>query len=200
MMKDILIVEDGKQERERLAQLFKTAGYSVVSCESVTEAEISLKDYEYRLAILDIGLNDKSGSHLFSTLKQTAKASIIIIFTGNPSVHLKQRFIDEGAGDYIVKASPQAQSEAFLSRVVELIGSPTKGTAEGLDLSLFLERYVSPKSRQLFLESDNTLPACSSCQSRSYIVSFSEQPQIPPTIQGVVICSACGKPMDPQVV
>ena len=38
-MKDILIVEDGKQERERLEKLFLDGGYSVLACSSVGEAE-----------------------------------------------------------------------------------------------------------------------------------------------------------------
>jgi len=115
-MKDILIVEDGRQERERLEQLFSASGYSVSACESVGEAEKLLQRERYRLAILDIGLNDKSGSYLFSSLKQGDRASYVIIFTGNPSVHLKQRFLAEGAVDYIVKASLQAQNDNLLRR------------------------------------------------------------------------------------
>ena len=198
-MKDILVVEDGKQERERLERLFAEAGYSVTACESVGAAEESLKEVEYRLAILDIGLNDKSGSLLFTNLKRSGRAAYIIIFTGNPSVHLKQRFIQDGAADYIVKASPQAQNEAFLNRVKEIVGAPQAATPDGLDLDSFLNRYVLATSKQLFLDADNSLPECRNCRSRRYVVTFSHQAQLPPTVSGLVVCAGCGKAMDPEV-
>jgi DNA-binding response OmpR family regulator len=198
-MKDILIVEDGKQERERLERLFSGAGYSVTACESVGAAEDSLKHEEYRLAVLDIGLNDKSGSLLFNNLRRSGKVAYVIIFTGNPSVHLKQRFIQEGAVDYIVKASPQAQNEAFLSRVREVVGAPSLKSPDGLDLESFLSRYVLETSKQLFLDADNSLPECKNCRSRRYVVTFSHQAQLPPTVAGLVVCASCGKAMDPEV-
>lgn len=198
-MKDILIVEDGRQERERLEKLFKDAGYSVTGFESATEAEKALRSEQYRLAILDIGLSDKSESHLFGTIKRDGRVSHIIIFTGNPSVHLKQRFLDEGAVDYIVKASAQAQNEAFLSRIKEIIGEPQGTGPDGIDLEEFLQKYVSDTSRQLFLDMNNSYPACTACGSQSYLVTFSHKAQMPPEIGGLVICASCGKAMDPEI-
>ena len=92
-MKDILVVEDGPQERERLERLFQNSGYSVQTCATVGEAERCLQTESYRVAILDIGLSDKSGSYLFNLLKRAGRSSYVVIFTGNPSVHLKQRFL-----------------------------------------------------------------------------------------------------------
>lgn len=198
-MKDILIVEDGAPERERLIKLFRTEGYVVVGCESVKDAEEALRNDTYRLAILDIGLNDKSGSYLFGTIKRTGRVPYVVIFTGNPSVHLKQRFIEEGAVDYIVKGSPQAQSEAFLNRVRELLGVAQTTTIEGVQLEDFLRLHVAEASRSLFLDADNALPECSGCRSRNYVVTFSRRPQVPPELIGDVICATCGLPMDPKI-
>lgn len=198
-MKDILVVEDGKQERERLQQLFSSAGYSVSACESVGAAEELLKNEEFRLAILDIGLNDKSGSLLFNNIRRARRVSFIIIFTGNPSVHLKQRFIQEGAVDYIVKGSPQAQNDSFLGRVKEIVGEPQRQSHEGMELETFLSQYVAPTSKQLFLDADNSIPECRACKSRRYVVVFNHQAQLPPAVAGLVVCAGCGKAMDPEV-
>jgi DNA-binding response OmpR family regulator len=198
-MKDILIVEDGIKERERLKSLFLNAGYNVAACDTVTEAEEELKTNSFRLAILDIGLSDKSGSYLFNTIKRVSKVNFIIIFTGNPSVHLKQRFIDEGATDYIVKASPEAQNERFLSRVTEIIGKAGKENYEGIDLSVFLSKYVNPASKKLFYDSTDKFPICKKCGSNSYKVIFNEETQMPPDISGRVICISCKSIMDPDI-
>lgn len=198
-MKDILIVEDGRQERERLETLFVDAGYTVTACESVGDAESALEGDQFRMAILDIGLNDKSGSYLFNSLKQNDSVSYIIIFTGNPSVHLKQRFLDEGAIDYVVKASPQASNDQLLNRVQELLGetsSPGEGAAV-LSLQEFLN-LVPEKSKQLFYV-DGDIPACTSCGANEYVVRFSHQPQMPPEVNGIVVCSGCGEAMDPEI-
>lgn len=198
-MKDIIVVEDMADERKRLEQLFKDDGYSVVLCDSAAVAEKHLKHESFRLAILDIGLSDKSGSYLFNDIKRGGRVSYIIIFTGNPSVHLKQRFLDEGAVDYIVKASPQASNDSLLQRVKEIIGSAQKQAHEGIELEEFINRYLAEKSRQLFLDMDNSLPECKTCSGKRYIVTFAHKPQVPPEIQGLVVCSSCGSPMDPDV-
>ena len=198
-MKDILIVEDGKKERDRLVQLFKGAGYTLVDCETVGDAELAIQSQSFRLAILDIGLSDRSGSHLFDTLKRSGKAFHLIIFTGNPSVHLKQRFIDGGASDYVVKGSPMAQNDSFLGRVKEIIGEPQKVVAEGIDLEEFLTKYVPKTSRALFLNMDNSYPACQKCGGIKYMVTFDQQTQLPPEVKGLTVCSSCGTPMDPEI-
>jgi hypothetical protein len=122
-----------------------------------------------------------------------------MIFTGNPSVHLKQRFMDEGAVDYIVKGSPQAQNENFIARVKEILGEAQTKTTSGLDLEVFLTNYVSVKSRALFNDTGDSFPECAQCGGRQYIVTFSHQAQVPPEVQGLVVCTSCGKPMDPEV-
>ncbi len=198
-MKDILIVEDSAKDRERLSKLFSSNGYSVIACESVSQAEECLVGERFRLAILDIGLSDKSGSYLFNTIKNTDKVSFIVIFTGNPSIHLKQRFIDEGAADYIVKASPQSQSDNLLARVKDIIGSAGASSVSGMELSQFLNLYLPETSRKLFLDMDNAIPQCRKCGSRNYIITFAQKPQVPPEIQGLVVCAGCGAPMDPEV-
>jgi CheY-like chemotaxis protein len=198
-MKDILIVEDGAKERERLTRLFSEAGYTVAAFESVGEAEQSAEREQYRLAILDIGLNDRSGSYLFDRLKRHRTPPQVIIFTGNPSVHLKQRFLGEGAVDYIVKASPQSHGDQFLTRVKELIGPSGVKEVLGIELLEFLERYLPPTSRPLFLTMDNQCPKCRQCGQDRYVVTFAQQPQIPPTLTAVVVCGGCGTPLDPAV-
>ena len=200
-MKDILIVEDGAPERARLEKLFTEVGYLVQACATVGEAEKCVQSEGFRIAILDIGLSDKSGSYLFNMIRRAGRVSYIMIFTGNPSVHLKQRFLDEGAVDYIVKGSPQAQNEQLLGRIRELIGiaqSP-EVVPNGIPLDQFLSSYVNEKSRALFMDANNAYPTCSSCGASKFVVVFSHVPQVPPEVRGTVRCSACGKELDEAV-
>lgn len=198
-MLDVLIVEDGRSERERLEKLLRDAGYCVEACESVSEAERSLRASSFRLAIIDIGLGDKSGSYLFDLIKRGKHVSYVMILTGNPSAHLEQRFIEEGAIDYIVKGSIRAQSEALLIRIREIIGEPAPRSVEDIPLDEFLKRFVPETSRRLFLDMGDSFPACSRCGANDYVVTFARRTQMPPEVSGVVACASCSAPMDPDV-
>lgn len=198
-MKDILVVEDQVNERQRLEKIFTEAGYTVEACESVSDAERALSASQFRMAILDIGLADKSGSLLFHDLRRLGRVSYIVIYTGNPSVHLKQRFISEGAADYIIKGSPQGQSEKLLSRIKEIIGVTLGSTVEGIKLETFLDLYVDPSSHKLFQNMDGSLVKCKSCGGASYVVTFHGLPQIPPEVTGKIKCAHCATEMDPEI-
>jgi DNA-binding response OmpR family regulator len=198
-VKDILIVEDLDSERLRLKKIFEESGYSVEAGDSVLAAEKFLSQSKFRLAFLDIGLGDKSGSHLFHEIKKANSVSFLIIFTGNPSVHLKQRFLQEGAADYIVKGSTQAQSANLIARVKEIIGSAVSPGVEGIPLNEFLSKYVDSSSKKLFLDMNNLVPKCNKCGGIEYVVTFSGIHQIPPDISGKVKCQSCGTEMDPEI-
>lgn len=198
-MRDIIIVEDGLHERERLEKLFRNANYSVSTAESVQEAEHLLAIEQYRLAVLDIGLGDKSGSYLFELMKRSGRVPYVIIFTGNPSVHLKQRLLDEGAAAYIIKGSAQAANEPFLEQVRALLGGSDREPLSGIPLPDFIRLYLPESSRELFVGIDNKLPACAHCGSDEFVVSFSHKVQLPPLIEGRVVCSVCREEMDPQL-
>ncbi len=199
-MHDILIVEDGYAERERLRNLFATAQFSVSCAESADEAEELASREQFRLAILDIGLADKSGTHLFERFKRTARIPYIIILTGNPSVHLKQRFLDEGAVAYIVKASSAAANDTLLELVRSLLGAGSSAAVRGIPLADFVKQYLDEASRQLFMDADNKFSHCAKCGSTTYVVSFAFKTQMPPQVEGKVICSACGTEMDPEII
>ena len=198
-MRDILIVEDGLNERLRLEKLFASAKYSVSAAESATTAERLLDLEEFRLVILDIGLGDKSGTVLFEQLMRMSRPPLVIMLTGNPSVHLKKRLLEEGAADYIVKASPESKNENLLKRVESLLGAASKEVYSGIPLDEFLKLYVSPESRELFLDAAGDIPKCSSCGHHSHKVIFHDSTQLPPIIEGRVVCSACGAEMSLEV-
>ena len=199
-MRDILVVEDGLHERERLAKLFEEADFTVDTAESAKEAEQLLNIEKFRLAVLDVGLGDKSGSYLFELIKRTGTATYVIILTGNPSVHLKQRFLDEGAAAYIVKASADAENEAILSTVQGLLGvSQGVKKLSGINLNDFVKQYLTDSSKELFLDQVNDFPACSNCGNKSYVVTFTHKTQLPPLVEGMVVCDSCQSQMDPEI-
>ena len=198
-MQDILIVEDGLHERERLVKLFTGAHFQVSAAENVRDAERLLRIDEFRLVVLDIGLGDKSGSYLFELIKRSGRNPYVVVLTGNPSVHLKQRMLDEGAVAYIVKASAQAENEALLETICSLLGTAEEKQVTGISLADFLRQYVTEASRELFFDAHSQLTPCARCGSTNFIVTFAHKTQLPPIIEGKVICLHCNDEMDSEV-
>lgn len=198
-MRDILVVEDGRQERERLEKLFKQAKFSVSTAQNAEEAERLLALEQFRVVFLDIELGGKSGSYVFELIKRSGYSPYVIILTGNPSLHLKQRFLEEGATAYVVKATKGAENQTLLEQVHSLIGSGQPEAASGMPLGEFLKYYVNESSRELFLDEHGDFPPCGHCGAREYLVSFAHKTQLPPVVEGVVICALCKRQMDLEV-
>ena len=124
----------------------------------------------------------------------------MIILTGNPSIHLKQRFLDEGAAAYIVKGSPAASNEMLLANVTSILGNPQGEIRNGIALEDFLRDHLTEQSRLLFLDASMQLPPCKHCGHKSYVVSFAHKIQLPPNVEGKVVCASCNREMDPELI
>ena len=194
-MSHILVVEDNVRESERLCRLFSDDGYLVTAVSSAQEAEKELVSNRFFLVFLDISLSDKSGTYLVDLIKATTPSPHIVIQTGNPSVHLKQRFLEQGVSAYIVKATPEAKGEEILAIVRRLQLEPQTeklGREYGIELQVFLDKCLPSESHGLILSSDRKPSACTSCGSREYMVKFSDAELLPPSVHGKITCKKCG--------
>ena len=81
---------------------------------------------------------------------------------------------------------------SLCERVEELLGAASKQAATGISLDNFLRQYANEKSEKFFLDDRGEFPKCKSCGANSYVVVFSHKPQMPPEIEGQVLCSDCG--------
>lgn len=199
-MPDILIVEDGLKERERLEQLFLKADYTVNAVDTASKAESLLDLKQYRLCLLDIGLSDKSGSLLFDQIIRKSPKPLVLILTGNPSVYLKQKFIEEGAAGFILKGSAEAESKNLLNTIQSLLGSSSSSKdVLSIELEEFLKLYIPEISEDFFLNEKGNVKACSACSGTNIIVRFSHKTQLPPLVEGEVVCQSCSEPYDIKV-
>lgn len=115
----ILIVEDDKQLAQILKKQLKLEYAVDVAC-SAEEALYHVKEYEYDVIVLDIGLPDKDGISLCRELREKDIKSSILMLTGEFSITKKIESLDNGADDYLVKPFDmkelQARVRALLRR------------------------------------------------------------------------------------
>ncbi|WP_425100021.1 response regulator transcription factor [Tropicibacter sp. S64] len=103
-LKNILLVDDDDDLREALAeQLVMTEDFEVFEADSGTTAMARVKEQNYELVILDVGLPDTDGRELCRLMRKQGVKAPIIMLTGHDSDADTILGLDAGANDYVTK-------------------------------------------------------------------------------------------------
>ena len=99
----LLIVEDDEALRRSLASNLRARGYTVDEAGDAAEGEYFATEYAVTLAIIDLGLPDRSGVELIEKLRSDGKNFPILILTARDHWADKVQGLNAGADDYVVK-------------------------------------------------------------------------------------------------
>lgn len=99
----ILLIEDDDNLREVLEKRLKEEGFVVESADNGEDGLYLGKEFEYDLAIIDLGLPKVSGMEVIQTLRDEELSYPILVLTARGSWQDKVMGLDAGADDYLVK-------------------------------------------------------------------------------------------------
>ncbi len=99
----LLIVEDDAALRKSLASNLREQGYTVDEAGDANEGEYFADEFAVTLAIIDLGLPDRSGTELIEKLRGDGKKFPILILTARDHWEDKVQSLNAGADDYVVK-------------------------------------------------------------------------------------------------
>jgi len=99
----LLIVEDDSGLRTSLAKSLRAGGYTVDEAADAAEGEYYANEFSIALAIVDLGLPDRSGTELIEALRQDGKTFPVLILTARDHWQDKVDGLNAGADDYVVK-------------------------------------------------------------------------------------------------
>jgi len=116
-MRVLLIEDDANLNRSLVAEL-KEAGYKVDSARDGREGSYFAEEYPVDLAIVDLGLPQKSGVEIIRTVRAAGKAYPILVLTARDRWQDKVEALKLGADDYMVKPF---HVEELLARVDALL-------------------------------------------------------------------------------
>jgi len=103
----ILIVEDSALVTDAFALLFIEAGYAVHSARTVADATRIGKEKAVDLMLLDLTLPDGSGLDVLGALREAGRAPrATLAMTGHTEPELRQKCLDAGCADVMVKPVP----------------------------------------------------------------------------------------------
>lgn len=114
----ILIVEDDSRLLLQLDQYMQSQGFSVDLADDGEKALYQLQEYDYDLAIIDVGLPSIDGFEVIQRARANDIACPIIILTARDRWQEKVRGLECGADDYLTKPFVH---EELLARVKALI-------------------------------------------------------------------------------
>src|SRR3984885_11308445 len=101
--KTLLLVEDDRPLRERLARALETRGFTVSQAESVAEGKARARDTPPAFAVVDLKLDDGNGLDVVETLHQTRPDSRVVVLTGFGNIATAVAAVKYGAIDYLPK-------------------------------------------------------------------------------------------------
>ena len=101
--KTLLLVEDDRPLRERLARAMEARGFTVTQAESVAEGKARAKDAPPAYAVVDLKLDDGNGLDVVETLHTTRPDSRVVVLTGFGNIATAVAAVKYGAIDYLPK-------------------------------------------------------------------------------------------------
>lgn len=99
----LLIVEDDTALRQSLAGSLRAAGFTIDEAATAAEGEYFAGEFAVQLAIVDLGLPDRSGVDLVRRLRAAGRHFPILILTAREHWQDKVTGLNAGADDYVVK-------------------------------------------------------------------------------------------------
>ena len=124
----ILLAEDDPSIAEGICGSLRHGGHAVDHVASGNLADTALRDHEYDLLVLDLGLPLLDGTEVLKRLRSRGVGMPVLVVTARDGLPERIRVLDLGADDYLVK--PFALSE-FEARVRALLRrASTRGVPE----------------------------------------------------------------------
>jgi DNA-binding NtrC family response regulator len=105
MLKDvnILVIDDDESSRVALTLLLRSAGYTVTSAATGTEALDFFSREQFQIVVTDLFLPDSNGLDILQRVRKVSTTIEVIVVTGHASAQTAVRAMKEGAFDYITK-------------------------------------------------------------------------------------------------
>ncbi len=121
MPKKILIADDDQDAVSFLTSLLKANNYEVIVAFDGMQTIAAAHKEKPDLILLDIMMPVRSGIHIFENLKISSLTAItpVIFITGIVNAEIKQKALEMGAADYVVKPF---ETEYLLSKIKKALG------------------------------------------------------------------------------
>src|SRR5215467_4085268 len=132
----ILLVEDDRMIGESVWTALKQDGHAVDWLRDGNTADFALRNEEFDIVLLDLGLPGKDGLDLLRAHRARRKPTPVIILTARDALQERVAGLDAGADDYLVKPFELEELTARMRAVVRRRGGHAEPVIEVGDVRL----------------------------------------------------------------
>ncbi|MFK7830778.1 MAG: response regulator [Congregibacter sp.] len=148
----LLVVEDDARLRVRLAEHFRVAAWIVDEAPDGAQARFLVSEYDFDVAIVDLGLPDITGVALIEEWRSEGRDLPILILTARADWQDKVGGLEAGADDYVTKPFYLEEIEARVNALLRRSGGRTTASASYGALRIdFSARRVFLQAEELSL-------------------------------------------------
>ncbi len=99
----LLIIEDEQAIREQLCDYYRKLNFVIDAAEDGEEGSYFAMEFDYDIAIIDIGLPKKDGITIIKEIRAAEKKYPVLVLTARGNWQDKVSGLEAGADDYLVK-------------------------------------------------------------------------------------------------
>jgi len=167
-MKKILIIDDEKDIRFLLSNILVDENYTTIEAGNIQEAEKTIDNESFDLALVDISLGDKKkdGISLLKKIKKINSDIPVIMISGHATIQIAVDSIKEGAFEFLEKPFNTSRLLNFVKRALE--NSDLKKENKKLN-NLFFDTYELIGNSNVIKEIKNTINKISQSDCRVLI-------------------------------
>ncbi|MEO8811250.1 MAG: response regulator [Rhodanobacter sp.] len=122
----ILLAEDDAAIAQGICASLRHGGHAVDHVGAGNLADAALRDHDYDLLVLDLGLPALDGSEVLQRLRNRGSGMPVLVVTARDGLSERIRVLDLGADDYLVKPFALAEFEARVRALLRRLGSQGK--------------------------------------------------------------------------
>ncbi|MEC9345839.1 MAG: ActR/PrrA/RegA family redox response regulator transcription factor [Pseudomonadota bacterium] len=101
--RSLLIIDDDRPFRQRLARAMEKRGFEVADAESVEEALAKVRELKPAFAVVDLRLEDGNGLDIVAVLHEVRPDARAVMLTGYGNIATAVAAVKAGAIDYLAK-------------------------------------------------------------------------------------------------
>ena len=106
----ILLVEDSPADAALIKAMLRATAFEVTRVDRLSDAVAALRSKSIDVILLDLNLPDSRGSQTLQTVLETTREIAIVVITGNDGAQSALDAVAQGAQDYLIKGSANAET------------------------------------------------------------------------------------------
>jgi len=165
----ILLVEDDLMVGEAARKGLRQDGFAVDWVQDGAAASLALRQEEYALVLLDLGLPQKNGLAVLQELRAAGNKVPVLIATARDAVADRVAGLDAGADDYLIKPYDLEELSARMRALLRRQSGRTDSLIEVRDVSL------NPATREVLLQGR---PVTLSAREFTLLQAFLDRPGV----------------------